>query len=271
MIKVPFELFEDDGNQEVILPVYLYLCIGQDKCGNCRTTIADIMRNCGRAITTSKSTYDYAESVKDAFEYLQSIEFITAVEKCGISHENQDRDKIKLNDLIKISINKNFPDLDMRCTILYVSDYPKLLQLAYDKNSGIANNSFWRCLVVYFNIIVRIWREFAKRKNAYDNGDSMLEIVQKYPEYYCASISKLNEHINFSEKTTRSIIKQLQDASVIHCVSPRASLGDDMRCIGSVYIRDTEYWKIELEAAKKAAVERYINYVCNKQKGELVN
>lgn len=250
-VIVPTPIFTEKEHVQFILPIYLYLQAKQGRDGTILTSLELLLHACGYVYNRQSKNSGFVDSVKDALLYLKQKGYIKSFfDKYGeqtIDDLNMDRP----TNVFIIEVNEDAMNYTGDgFSQVFIDDYKKIIEFSMcNAKHRLSKMLYLYCFISRYT--------FHRHKNYIDDAryeDENRSMAEKTPNYYFTTYDRLSSMLGdgFSRSSIIKMLGDLDDCGAIHYKSIGNSIASDdgtVRGGGTVFVLDSKYWEIELEAA----------------------
>jgi hypothetical protein len=211
--------------------------------GQCTTTLKRLLLQCGYEYRHHTQYRTILDRVRQAIKKLQYMGCIENVYDASTG-ECQDIETLPPSLAFEMEVNPLIiSDTSHGYLIVYLDDYLKI----YNSVQPSTSIKIYKILKLYCYLGIRIFQY----------PDRTVEEAVAKPEYHRTTLVDLYEALGkgFHQSATTEMIMQLHCNNLIHyeAARPIKAPTGEVRQVGLVFVRHSNYWDIELRAAVEAA------------------
>lgn len=244
-IKIPFEVIDEASNQELLLPLYVYLMMNVGKSNRIYTSTAYMLFQCGYNYNTNSKTRGHFDKLQDALQWLYDNEYIFAFEHPLNGNQFESVRSAKPTQHFNIKLTDKAIDVESSFVAIYDDEYTKLHSLFFEKN--------YRSYCKLVNLFCLILRKVVVK----NNGGLI---------FYTATIDKIvKKKIAGCKATVYKSLSMLYDLELLHSNFNTESCKkyiDSQHKLPHIFVRHNENWETQLNMAisiEKKSRKKYLN------------
>lgn len=271
---IPAVMIDNPENHKYALPILSFLQCRRGSDYRCMTNIKTLMEICGYNTASRSNVKRHISEIKDClfqlrddgyiFQFCDEIGFAVIDDEVVLNMQAGDLFCIEVNPLLSDDTSFGFVSMS-------VFDYGTLYEELLRNTAGVV---YWKALAVYIFILKRMW----KRKGYYkeDRENMQKEIIQENPEFGFIKQKNISATMGsgFSEGTVSKIIKFLEAIRLLHSTDfyygeKKSNAGTTPNRVGTLFVRHSNLWAVELNAARKHVENNYKKYVQKGGQGDI--
>lgn len=231
-IKIPFEVIDEASNQELLLPLYVYLMMNVGKSNRIYTSTSYMLFQCGYNYNTNSKTRGHFDKLQDALQWLYDHKYIFAFEHPLNGNQFESVRSAKPTQHFNIEITTKATDTENHYIIMYDDEYTKLHSLFFEKDY----KTYCKLVNLFCFILQRVIVK--------DNGGLI---------FYTATIDKIIEKKSVGCKATvYKLLPMLYDLELLHSnfnTEGCKKYIDSQHKLPHIFVRHSENWNTQLNKA----------------------
>lgn len=231
-IKIPYEVIDEGCNQEVLLPLYVYLMMNVGKSNQIYTSTAYMLFQCGYNYNANSKVRGHFDKLQDALQWLYDKKYIFAFEHPQNGNQFDSSRSAKPTQHFNIEIAIKATDVNDHYIVMYDDEYAKLHSLFFEKDY----RSYCKLVNLFCFIL--------QRAIVKDNGSLI---------FYITTIDKIIEKKSVGCKATvYKLLPMLYELELLHSnfnTEGCKKYIDAQYKLPHIFVRHSENWKTQLNQA----------------------
>ena len=271
---IPAAMIDDPDSHKYTLPIFTFLQCRRGSDYRCMTNFKTMMAICGYDTSSRSNVKRHMPEIREClfklrddgyiFQFCDELGFYPLTDDDVLSMQSGDLFCIEINPLLSDDTSFGFVSMS-------VFDYGILYEELLRDESGVV---YWKALAVYTFILKRMLKRKGYFKEDRDNMNK--EIIQENPEFSFMKQKTISTTMGsgFSAGTISKIIKFLEEIRLLHSTDfyygeKKTSAGKTPNKVGTLFVRHSNLWAVELEAAEKQVEKNYKKYVQKGGQGDI--